>query len=113
MSDVTQILERVEKGEGGRLLRNWFMEELRKLAAYKMTQERLGQTMQPTALVHEAWLKVVGQQQQRWENTAKFFIAPSKAMRRILYEGNSGRHCGTRLPWLGFNDHQRSLSSSR
>jgi len=88
MSDVTQILERVEKGDGkaAEELLPLVYQELRRLAAYKMAQERPGQTLQPTALVHEAWLKVVGQQQQRWENRAKFFIAASEAMRRILVD---------------------------
>src|SRR5436190_11859960 len=88
MSDITQILERVEKGDGkaAEELLPLVYQELRKLAAYKMAQERPGQTLQPTALVHEAWLKVVGQQQQRWENRAKFFIAASEAMRRILVD---------------------------
>jgi RNA polymerase sigma factor (TIGR02999 family) len=88
MSDVTQILERVEKGDGkaAEELLPLVYEELRKLAAYKMAHERAGQTLQPTALVHEAWLKLVGQQQQHWENRAKFFIAASEAMRRILVD---------------------------
>src|SRR6266852_6060462 len=88
VSDVTQILERVEKGDGraAEELLPLVYEELRKLAAYKMAHEPSGQTLQATALVHEAWLRIVGQQQQRWENRAQFFIAASEAMRRILVE---------------------------
>ena len=88
MSDVTRILERVEKGDGkaAEELLPLVYEELRKLAAYKMAREPSSQTLQATALVHEAWLRVVGQHQQRWENRAHFFIAASEAMRRILVE---------------------------
>lgn len=88
MSDVTQILQRVEQGDGkaAEELLPLIYDELRKLAAYKMAQERPGQTLQPTALVHEAWLRIVGQKQQRWEDRAQFFIAASEAMRRILVD---------------------------
>ena len=88
MSDVTQILQRVEKGDGkaAEELLPLVYEELRRLAAYKMAKEPHGQTLQATALVHEAWLRIVGQEQQRWENRAKFFIAASETMRRILVE---------------------------
>jgi RNA polymerase sigma factor (TIGR02999 family) len=88
VSDVTQILERVEKGDGkaAEELLPLVYDELRKLAAYKMAQEQPGHTLQPTALVHEAWLRIIGQQQQRWENRKQFFIAASEAMRRILVD---------------------------
>ena len=88
VSDVTQILERVEQGDGkaAEELLPLVYEELRKLAAYKMAQEQAGQTLQPTALVHEAWLRIIGQQQQRWENRKQFFIAASETMRRILVD---------------------------
>ena len=88
MSDVTQILDRVERGDAkaAEELLTLTYDELRKLAAYKMAQERPGQTLQPTALVHEAWLRIVGQEKQRWENRAQFFIAASEAMRRILVD---------------------------
>jgi RNA polymerase sigma factor (TIGR02999 family) len=61
-------------------------EELRRLAAYKMAHERPGQTLQATALVHEAWLRIAGQEHQRWENRTQFFVAASETMRRILVE---------------------------
>src|ERR1043166_3966353 len=88
MSDVTRILERVEKGDGkaAEELLPLVYDELRKLAAYKMGREKPGQTLQATALVHEAWLRMVGQEKQRWENRAQFFIAASEAMRRILVD---------------------------
>src|SRR5215469_17331085 len=60
--------------------------ELRKLAAHKMASENPGQTLQPTALVHEAWLKLVGQQNRQWQNRNHFFAAAAEAMRRILID---------------------------
>jgi len=61
-------------------------EELRKLAAHKMANEPPGQTLQPTALVHEAWLRLVGNEEARFANRAHFFSAAAEAMRRILVE---------------------------
>ncbi len=61
-------------------------EELRKLAAHKMAHEPAGQTVQPTALVHEAWLRLGGDQQGPWQNRAHFFAAAAEAMRRILID---------------------------
>jgi RNA polymerase sigma factor (TIGR02999 family) len=88
MSAVTQILERVEKGDGkaAEELLPLVYEELRKLAAAKMAHERPGQTLQPTALVHEAWLKLAGSDQSSWQNRAHFFGAAAEAMRRILID---------------------------
>ena len=60
--------------------------ELRKLAAAKMANEAAGNTLQPTALVHEAWLRLVGNQNQEWEGRAHFFGAAAEAMRRILID---------------------------
>lgn len=89
MSDVTQILERVGKGDGKAAdeLLPLVYEELRKLAAAKMSQEKPGQTLQATALVHEAWIRLVSKDgQARFENRAHFFGAAAEAMRRILVE---------------------------
>jgi|ERR1051326_2152193 RNA polymerase sigma factor (TIGR02999 family) len=87
--DVTQILERVEQGDAkaAEELLPLVYEELRKLAAQKMAHERPGQTLQPTALVHEAWLRLAGPREgQAWQNRAHFFAAAAEAMRRILIE---------------------------
>lgn len=73
----------LEKGE---LILNLVYEELRKLAAHRMANEAPGQTLQATALVHEAWLKLGGDQQPAWENRAHFFAAAAEAMRRILID---------------------------
>lgn len=65
----------------------WFNEELRKLAAHKMANEAPGHTLQPTALVHEAWLRIVGQDgQAQFKNRGHFFGAAAEAMRRILID---------------------------
>src|SRR5215813_10359869 len=61
-------------------------EELRKLAAHKLANEAPGQTLQPTALVHEAWLRLIRVEDQRFENRGHFFAAAAEAMRRILIE---------------------------
>jgi len=88
MSELTQILQRVEKGDGAAAaeLLPLVYEELRKLAAHKMAQEQPGHTLQPTALVHEAWLRLAGDQNQHWNSRAHFFGAAAEAMRRILIE---------------------------
>ena len=88
MSDVTRILNAIQEGErtGTENLLPVVYEELRKLAAQKMAHEAPGQTLQATALVHEAWLRLDPSQDQRWENRAHFFGAAAEAMRRILVE---------------------------
>ena len=86
MSEVTRMLEAMERGNGeaaDQLLPVVYA-ELRRLAAHKMAQENPGQTLQPTALVHEAWLKLVGQENRCWEDRNHFFAAAAEAMRRIL-----------------------------
>ena len=88
VSDVTRILESAQNGDptAADQLLPLVYDELRRLAAAKMAQEKPGQTLQPTALVHEAWLRLVGSENQRWENSAHFFAAAAEAMRRILIE---------------------------
>jgi RNA polymerase sigma factor (TIGR02999 family) len=88
MSQVTHILDRAERGDptaAGELLPLVY-EELRKLAAAKMAQEKPGQTLQATALVHEAWLRLAGDTAPQFQNRAHFFAAAAEAMRRILIE---------------------------
>ena len=88
MSEVTLILERVQQGDpkAAEELLPLVYDELRRLAAHKMAHERPGQTLQPTALVHEAWLRLVGNKSQEWEGRAHFFGAAAEAMRRILID---------------------------
>jgi RNA polymerase sigma factor (TIGR02999 family) len=88
VSDVTRLLERVQQGEGkaAQELLPLVYEELRKLAAHKMALEPLGHTLQPTALVHEAWLRLVGTSDPQWQGRGHFFGAAAEAMRRILIE---------------------------
>ena len=88
MSDVTRILERAQAGDpqAGNELLPLVYDELRRLAAAKMANEIPGQTLQPTALVHEAWLRLVGNESPQWKGRAHFFGAAAEAMRRILIE---------------------------
>ncbi len=88
MSEVTRLLNRLEPGDPrlARELLPLVYGELRKLAASKMANEAPGQTLQPTALVHEAWLRVSGNEQQTWDGRAHFFAAAAEAMRRILID---------------------------
>jgi RNA polymerase sigma factor (TIGR02999 family) len=88
MSDITLMLQAVARGErqASSDLLPLVYEELRHLAAARMARESSGQTLQPTALVHEAWLRLVGEGHRSWENRAHFFGAAAEAMRRILIE---------------------------
>ncbi len=88
MHDITVILKDIERGDtqaADRLLPLVYG-ELRKLAAAKMAREAPGQTLQPTALVHEAWLRLGGDEQPDWKNRAHFFAAAAEAMRRIIID---------------------------
>jgi RNA polymerase sigma factor (TIGR02999 family) len=88
MSDLTQLLGAIDGGDSqaAEQLLPLVYEELRRLAALKMGQEKPGQTLQPTALVHEAWLRLAGSNHQQWRGRAHFFGAAAEAMRRILID---------------------------
>jgi RNA polymerase sigma factor (TIGR02999 family) len=88
MSEITLVLEAVKRGEklASEQLLPLVYEELRRMAAARMAQETPGQTLQPTALVHEAWLQLVGEGGRSWQNRAHFFGAAADAMRRILID---------------------------
>jgi RNA polymerase sigma factor (TIGR02999 family) len=88
MSDATVLLAAAEQGDSGASdqLLDLVYDELRRLAAYKLGQEAPGQTLQPTALVHEAWLKLVGVGGQQFKNRSHFFAVAAEAMRRILID---------------------------
>ena len=88
MSDITLMLDAVQRGEehASEQLLPLVYDELRRLAAARMAQEAAGQTLQPTALVHEAWLQLVGAGERNWQNRAHFFGAAADAMRRILID---------------------------
>ncbi len=88
MSDITQALEGVERGDpkAAASLLPLVYDELRRLAAYKMAQEKPGQTLQATALVHEAWLRLCESHRQEWRGREHFFSAAAEAMRRILVD---------------------------
>jgi RNA polymerase sigma factor (TIGR02999 family) len=113
MSEVTQILSQIDSGDpqAAAQLLPLVYDDLRRLAAQKMAQEKPGQTLNPTALVHEAYLRLVGDQQ--FENRGHFFAAAAEAMRRILVERarHNGRlkRGGGRLR-LELLDHAESLA---
>lgn len=88
LKEVTQLLQRAEHGDprAAEELLPLVYQELRKLAAARMVQEAAGHTLQPTALVHEAWLRLVGAPEQQWNSRNHFFMAAAQAMRRILVE---------------------------
>ena len=88
MSDVTRILNAIGHGDSqaAEELLPLVYEELRKLASQKMAKEAPGQTLQPTALVHEAWLRLVGSENAQFDGRGHFFAAAAEAMRRILIE---------------------------
>jgi len=88
MSDVTRILNAIEQGDGKAAdqLLPLVYEELRLLAGQKLSHEKPGQTLQATALVHEAYIRLAGDEPKTWENRGHFFAAAAEAMRRILVE---------------------------
>ena len=94
MSDVTRILDRAQQGDAKAAseLLPLVYDELRRVAAHKMAGEAPGHTLQPTALVHEAWLRLVGNEESRFANRAHFFAAAAEAMRRILVESARRKH---------------------
>lgn len=91
---LTQILQSVEAGDekAAERLLPLVYDELRHLAAAKLAQEAPGQTLQPTALVHEAWLRLTGSANQDWNGRGHFFGAAAEAMRRILIDRARKRH---------------------
>ena len=108
MNDVTRILSRIESGDptASEQLLPLVYDELRRLSAQRLSQEKPGQTLQATALVHEAYLRLVdGQQSQHWNGRGHFFGAAAEAMRRILVEiarrkrgpEAGGGHCRVQL----------------
>jgi len=105
MSEVTRILSQIEGGDlhAAEQLLPLVYDELRKLAAAKLAHEKPGQTLQATALVHEAYLRLVGDgQQQNWNSRGHFFAAAAEAMRRILIgqARRKARLClKTGIPW--------------
>jgi RNA polymerase sigma factor (TIGR02999 family) len=117
MSEVTQILSAIEQGDSNAAsqLLPLVYDELRQLAAQKLAHETPGQTLQPTALVHEAYLRLVGAgEEPHWDNRRHFFAAAAEAMRRILVENarrkkrdrHGGGRCRVELPDLPIADQE-------
>jgi RNA polymerase sigma factor (TIGR02999 family) len=103
MTEVTQILSAIDQGEprAAEQLLPLVYDELRKLAAHKLSQEKPGQTLDATALVHEAYLRLVGD--QKFENRGHFFAAAAKAMRRILIESARRKQLYPRVDFEGLH----------
>ena len=111
MNEVTRILNAAEQGDKQAIdqLVPALYQELRELACFKLSRERPGQTLQPTALVHEAYLRLVGQEGAAWKSPTHFFAAAAEAMRRILIENARRKHRlkrGEGLQRVGLDDAQ-------
>lgn len=91
---ITLLLQRAGQGdaEAAEQVLTLVYDQLRTLAAAKMARESTGQTLQPTALVHEAWLRLGGDEQPQWRNRAHFFAAAAESMRRILIDNARRKH---------------------
>jgi RNA polymerase sigma factor (TIGR02999 family) len=115
MSDVTHILSQIEKGDpqAAEKLLPLVYDELRKLAAVKLAQENPGQTLQATALVHEAYVRLVDVEKvQNWDSRGHFFAAAAEAMRRILIEAarrKQGEIHGGKLERVEFRDAELAV----
>ena len=98
MSDVTRMLSAIKQGDPGAAeqLLPLVYEELRKLAAARLAREKPGQTLEATALVHEAYLRLVDEQARQWDSRGHFFAAAAEAMRRILVDSARRRHAQKR-----------------
>jgi RNA polymerase sigma factor (TIGR02999 family) len=113
---VTVLLQRIGDGDpqAAAELLPLVYDELRKLAASKLSHETAGQTLQPTALVHEAWLRLGGEDQPQWANRAHFFAAAAEAMRRILIDNarrkQAARHGGA-LEKVSADDHDLEIAA--
>ena len=94
MSELTKILHATVQGDSraASQLLPLVYDELRRLAVHKVARESGTQTLQPTALVHEAWLRLGGDEQPTWENRTHFFCAAAEAMRRILIDRARSKH---------------------
>jgi RNA polymerase sigma factor (TIGR02999 family) len=94
MSETKAMLDAIGKGDpsAAAAFLDFVYDELRRLAAGKMAREDPGQTLQATALVHEAWLRLIGDENRRFEDRTHFFAAAAEAMRRILIERARRRH---------------------
>jgi len=107
-SPVTQLLAAVSGGDAGAQDRLWSLiyDELRLLAQHQMAAEAPGHTLQPTALVHEAYFRLFGENPVQWSNQGHFFTAAEEAMRRIRVDDAQLRELATGNPQIGQEWHQ-------
>ena len=116
MSDVTQILSQLERGDpqAAEKLLPLIYDELKKLAAARMARERPGQALQATALVHDAYVRLVDvDQPQHWDSRGHFFAAAAKAMRRILIESARRKQLLPRVDLAALDGHESHQLTSR
>jgi RNA polymerase sigma factor (TIGR02999 family) len=116
MSEITLLLDALARGEShaSEELLPLVYDELRHLAAARMAGEAAGQTLQPTALVHEAWLRLVKEEDRTWKNRAHFFRAAAQAMRRILVDRarhKLSRKCGGGLEKVAIEDIDLAMTT--
>lgn len=111
LNEVTRIMRLIEQGDGqaNQDLLPLVYDELRRIANWQMAAERTEHTLQPTALVHEAWLRLVDDEARQWDSRAHFFSAAAEAMRRILVE-HARRKCRQKH---GGNHQRVPLNASR
>ena len=115
MSDLTQLLNAMDAGDpkAADQLLPLVYEELRKLAVVRMANEKIGQTLQPTALVHEAWLKIAGDGGEPFANRRHFFKAAATAMQRILIDNARRKQRIKRgADWVGEELHESRIAVS-
>jgi RNA polymerase sigma factor (TIGR02999 family) len=110
VSDVTQLLRAAGQGNprAAEDLLPLVYQELRRLAAHKMANEAPGHTLQPTALVHEAWLRLAGEDKSQWDGRAHFFAAAAEAMRRILIDRARRKQAQKRGGGMAFEELDES-----
>src|ERR1051325_9672695 len=115
MNEVTQVLSAIDRGDphAAERLLPLVYDELRKLAAQRLAQEKPGQTLQATALVHEAYIRLVGRaDDEQWDNRGHFFAAAAEAMRRILVENSRRKGSAKRGGGLARHDvHEVELAT--
>ena len=121
MAEVTQILNHIQSGDAdaSEQLQEILYGELHRMAAQQLAREQVGHTLQATALVHEAYLRLLGNENKQWNSRGHFFAAAAEAMRRILVEqarrklakkrGGDGKRVALELEQLAGKDHDEKI----
>ncbi|PYI86975.1 MAG: RNA polymerase subunit sigma [Verrucomicrobia bacterium] len=114
--EITRVLDAIESGQtqAAQKLLPLVYDELRRLAAAKLAREDPGQTLQATALVHEAWLRLAGEQRRQWQGRTHFFAAAAESMRRILIDNARRKHAvrhGGKLERVNLDESSLQIAS--